>query len=73
LEVWAYVSTDPAIDPVRLQVSTVRRTSGSLEFDGTLLNQSLLVSELKPGLSAKLYQYEIRAFRLDDADPVYRP
>jgi hypothetical protein len=72
-EVWACVSRKPSVDPMRLRVTSVRRAYGSLEFDGTLQNQPLLVSELQPGLSMRLQEYEIQGFRLDDSDPVYRP
>ncbi|MGE3244327.1 MAG: hypothetical protein AB7I57_24900, partial [Pirellulales bacterium] len=71
-EVWANVSRRPALDPLRLRVRAVRRKYGSLEFDGTLESQSSLISELKPGLSMRLQEFELGAWRLDAADPVYR-
>ncbi len=72
LEVVAYVSENPRIDPLRLEVKKVRRTYGYLEFDGVLVNDSALVPELRTGLPMQFNSSRIQAVRLDDEDPVRR-
>jgi hypothetical protein len=71
-EVWAAPTGDPALDVVRLEVHSVRRSYGELEFDGTLANTSQLIPELASSLPMRFLQSEICAWRVDDKEVLYR-
>jgi len=72
LEVVSCISTSAQIDPLRLQVKKVRRSYGSLEFEGILLNDSALVPELHTGLPMEFGSNFIQEVRLNDDEPVRR-
>ena len=71
LEVWACVADNPSMDPLRLEVTSVRRSYGGLEFDGVLKSQSVLVPQLREGLPMRFAGRRIQASRLNDEPPVF--
>jgi tetratricopeptide (TPR) repeat protein len=72
-EVWGCLTDRPWVDLLRLDVTAVRRTYGSLEFDGNLKHDSRLVPQPRAGLPMRFGEYEVRAWRLNAEAPVYRP
>jgi hypothetical protein len=72
LEVVWFVSPNPRVDPLRLRVEKVRRKYGSLEFDGVLVNDSLLVPELRKGLPMRFDLLSIQEARFGAEEPIRR-
>lgn len=72
LEVVACVSSSADIDPLRLQVKKVGRSYGALEFEGVLVNDSVLVQTLRAGLPMEFDLSSIQQVRLNDDEPVRR-
>jgi hypothetical protein len=70
LEVVACVSNSPDLDPLRLQVTKVKRAYGGLQFLGPLGSDSVIVPELRAGLPMNFDT--IQEFRLNDEPPVRR-
>jgi hypothetical protein len=73
LEVVADVKEKLQIDPLRVDVTRVRRVYGNLEFDGVLKGNSVLISELRAGLPVTLHADRVRAIQIDDEPVVRRP
>jgi hypothetical protein len=72
LEVVASVTTEPELDPLRLQVTEVHRTFGDLRFRGVLKSDSKLVPELRAGLPMEFASESIEKFQVNDDLPVKR-
>jgi hypothetical protein len=53
-------------------VEKVKRTYGSLVFDGVLVNDSMLVPQLRTGLPMRFDLGSIHEARLGDQEPVRR-
>lgn len=72
LEVTCCVSPDSQIDPLRLRVKKVNRSYGALEFEGVLVNDSVLVPELRAGLPMEFGSSFIREVQWNDDKPERR-
>jgi hypothetical protein len=72
LEVTACVGTSPDIDPLRLQVRKVKRIYNTMTFEGELISNSVLLPELRAGLSMEVHSDYIQKARLNNEEPVER-
>jgi hypothetical protein len=72
LEVTACVGTSPEIDPLRLQVRKVKRTYNTMMFEGELISSSVLVPELRAGLTMEVHSDYIQKARLNTEEPIER-
>ena len=60
------------LDPLWLEVRSLRRSYGSMEFDGTLQGQSKLVPALREGLSMRFRAGQVQAWRSNHEAITYR-
>ncbi len=72
LEVLTCLSKGAEVDPLRMDVRSVKRTYGKLRFEGPLIASSVLIPELRAGLNVRFGYHEIRAWRLNSERTVIR-